>query len=216
MTRARSSRARLAVVGVGVAVALLLAAGGVALAIAGAQQRDAAPPAPTASAEDVGVIDFCFVESMIYYRVESVDLSRTLLERDGVPADVAAHAESVVDATADELDRLREWYVSWTFARPLEWPDDGPCAGHADHSSMAGLPSWTQQQALVAASGDEAARLYVELMTAMDEAIVVFADEVVAAGPNARVADAAAAERERAAADVAALAALGAASDGQG
>ncbi|WP_344095541.1 DUF305 domain-containing protein [Microbacterium deminutum] len=84
-------------------------------------------PSGSASTEPVTADDFCYVEAMIYYRVEAVDLAKDVLDKTGVSRETRAFAQKLVDEQSAELEALRPWYVSWTGARPLERPDEGPC-----------------------------------------------------------------------------------------
>lgn len=171
----------------GIVAALAVAGGAVALAVAaGSMQAPTvmATPSGTGTAEPVSESDFCFVESMIFYRVEALGLSEVLLDTDGItPAarDLASAAVAEQDA---EIDELREWYVSWSAAKPLERPDEGPCAGHGAHADMPGVPTWSERTALAGAAGAEAEALYVELMLAAHAGVIDLAEETLAGDPH--------------------------------
>jgi hypothetical protein len=63
---------------VGVIVAVLAAIVGIALAVAAITRGSGGSgvgPTPSTSGESVTAVDFCYVEAMIYYRVEAVDLA---------------------------------------------------------------------------------------------------------------------------------------------
>lgn len=180
-------RSRAALIGLLVALSVALAGIGVAIwALAAERRAD-----PSASSEPVSATDFCYVEAMIYYRVEATDLSNALLETPGISAEGQATAEDMAAAQTAELDELRPWYVSWREYRPLERPSTGPCAAHADHAQMPGMPSTAEWNALLDAEGQEAERVYAELLIAQNEAMVAFATEILAGDPHPRVAESA-------------------------
>lgn len=183
-------RSRVAVVGV--VIALCAAIAGIALAVAavmsGSGSAAAPTPSGTASAEPVRADDFCYVEAMIYYRVEAVDLANAVLDKTGISPETRAFANDIVADQSAELERLRPWYISWKGSRPLERPKDGPCAGHGvSHAQMPGLPTTSQWNALIAADGPDAERIYLELLTAQNTAMIDFASEVLEGEPHSRV-----------------------------
>ncbi|WP_137843182.1 DUF305 domain-containing protein [Microbacterium sp. 2FI] len=164
-------------VAAGLVVAVAVAGAGVALAItAGARGSDAAPEvvatAPGAETpQAVAASDFCFVESMIFYRVEAVELATVLRGMDDVSPPLRAFADTVVEDDSAELDELRERYVAWADARPLEPTDDGACAGHGAHAQMPGMPSLAQRGDLSAADGAAGEQLFLALMIAQNAGV---------------------------------------------
>lgn len=184
----------------------------VALAVTAASSGASRPtvvasPGGSASAEPVSEADYCFVESMIFYRVEAAGISGVLLDTDAVSSPTRALAADLVAHQQAELDDLREWYVSWADARPLERPDQGPCAGHGAHADMPGVPTWQQRTELADATGAQAEALYLALMRAQVAGVADLAATTLAGDPNSLVrvaAEQAVAEGER---DAAALAA---------
>lgn len=162
-----------AVVALTLAVATASAAIALAVAASSGGITDATPAAaasasvgsPPGSPVPVTADDYCYVEAMIYYRVEESELAATLLRKDGVGAEVRALAEAVAGRAAAELEDLRSWYVSWADARPSTPPTDGPCGGHgADHAQMPGMPSWSRQLALADAESPAAEREFAGIL----------------------------------------------------
>ena len=183
-------RSRVAIVGVVVAVCAAIAGLAIALAavVNGSGSGRAPAPSGSAPAEPVTVDDFCYVEAMIYYRVEAVDLANAVLDKSGISAETQAFAQQLVDTQSAELEKLRPWYVSWKDARPLERPDDGPCKGHGTtHAQMPGLPTPSQWNDLIAADGPEAEEMFLELLTAQNDAMVDFVNLVLEGDPHSRV-----------------------------
>nr|WP_281363965.1 DUF305 domain-containing protein [Microbacterium immunditiarum] len=170
-----------------------------------------APPAHAALG-DVSPDDYCYVEAMIYYRVEETELARTLLRKDGVSADVSAHAQELLARDAAELDEFREWYVSWADARPVEPPEEGVCAGHGtDHAQMPGMPSWSRQRALADAAPPDAEREFVGILRAQNEGLAALVTLIIEADPHPRVAESAERVLAEASVDLEALERLAAA-----
>ena len=195
-------RSRVAVIGL--VVAVCVAAAGIALAVWALAGGDARPD-PRATADPVTATDFCFVEAMIYYRVEATDLSDAFLRKAGVTPEGRELAEQLTADQADELEQLRPWYLSWRAYRPLERPQEGPCAGHADHTQMPGMPTPAQWSALLAAEGADAARTYAQLLIAQNEAMVAFASQILEGDPHPRVRASAEQVIEQGERDIAAL-----------
>ena len=99
--------------------------------------------------------------------------------------------------------------MAWSDARPLERPEEGPCAGHGAHADMPGVPTWAQRSELAAASGPEAEALYVALMQAHAAGVIDLATTTLEGDPNSLVraaAEDAISQGERGAAALAALA----------
>lgn len=201
---------RKVVVIVALSLAVLTAGAAVALALASTAARDAAPrPASSVSASasaPVSADDYCYVEAMIYYRVSESALAETLLRTEGADPAARAFAAELARAAEDELEDLREWYVSWADARPLEPADDGPCAGHgADHAQMPGMPTWAQQTALAEAASPEAERLFAEILREQNAGMIALVTLILEGAPHPAVADSAQDVLERARDDLAAL-----------
>lgn len=190
-------------------VALATAAGGVALAFA-AGDRPASVASSTVGGEvaaaPVRATDYCFVEAMIYYRVEESELAGVLLEEDSAATPLRDLAADLVAEGAAELEELREWYLSWADARPLQPPADGPCAGHgSDHAQMPGMPSWSQRVALADAEGTVAEAAFADIALAQNAGVIALAEQILAGDPHPRVLAAAEDTLARARSDVAAL-----------
>jgi len=173
-------------------VALGVAGGGIALALS---TVGGSAPAPTVSAggegEDFGEIEYCYVEAMIYYRAEAVDLADILLNAADVSVEATAIAQDVYDEQSAQLVELRSVYLDWKSARPLERTDVGPCAGHEDHSAMVGLPGWSDLRRYSESSGEQAEHGFAELMIAQNAGVTAFAELVLDYDPNAYVTEAA-------------------------
>lgn len=199
---------------VALTLAVATAAAVIALAIAattggnGRSGTDAAasdsvsPTAPVAVTAD----DHCYVEAMIYYRVEEQELAQTLLRKEGIDAGALGFATGIAARADDELEALREWYVSWADARPAEPPADGPCAGHgADHAQMPGMPSWSALQGFATARHPDAERRFAEILQEQHEGMIALVALILDGDPHPEVAASAQRVLEQAEADAATL-----------
>ena len=215
MGRFVSLRRALAVTGV--VIALAAAGTIVAFALAAGATRAEAPtvhasPSGSGQAEPVSAADFCYVESMIFYGVAARALGEVVLEADGVSPEVRTLASEVVAREHAEIAELRELYVAWSDAKPLERPDQGPCAGHGAHADMPGVPTWSERSSLAAADGVDAETRYVALMLSHSADVFDLAEDTLAGHPHSivrAIARETAVDTERVAAALRALAAEG-------
>ena len=158
------------------------------------------------SSEPVTATDFCFVESMIFYRVESTYLADALLAKNEISPEARDFAETLVADDTEKLDEgFRPWYVSWKEFRPLQPAVEGPCAGHGNHRQMPGMPTDAQWDALIAADGAPAERLFAEYLIAQDQAMIEFAQQVLETDPHSRVRESATQAIQDAEREIAAL-----------
>ena len=149
------------------------AAAVIALAVAALACGRARPTPRHRPSEPVTATDFCFVESMIFYRVEATYLADALLDKDGIsPEARSSRRRSSPDQSAQLDDGLRPWYVSWNGVQTARAAEEGPCAGHGNHRQMPGMPTAAQWDALIAADGAEAERLFAEYLIAQDQAMI--------------------------------------------
>ena len=206
---------RRAVAIVALTLAVATAAAGIALAVAamtagtdassGASPGTSATPSASASPSiPVTADDYCYVEAMIYYRVKEQELAQTLLRKEGLDAGASGFATGIAARDEDELDDLREWYVSWVDARPAEPPADGPCGGHgADHAQMPGMPAWSTLQGFVDAPHPDAERRFAEILRDQNAGMVALVTLILDGDPHPAVADSAQRVLEQAASDAA-------------
>ena len=75
----------------------------IALAVAAVGAREA-PDTASPSSEPVTATDFCFVESMIFYRVESSYLADALLAKNEISPEAREFAEALMAAQTEQLD----------------------------------------------------------------------------------------------------------------
>ncbi|WP_413543569.1 DUF305 domain-containing protein [Citricoccus nitrophenolicus] len=144
---------------------------------------DTAAPSATAtgSAEEISAehndADVMFAQMMLPHHEQAVVMSEMLLAKDDIPAEVADFAQQVIDAQGPEIERMNAMLTAWD-AEPM-----GDMEG-MDHGGMSGMMSEEDMAALEEAQGTEAARLYLEQMTAHHEGAVDMAQEQVDNGQN--------------------------------
>ena len=122
--------------------------------------------------------DIMFAQMMIPHHQQAVEMSEILLAKDDIPAQVVEFAQRVIDAQGPEIDRMNAMLEAWG-----QQPVTGDM-GEMDHGGMSGMMSEEDMTALEDAKGTEAARLYLEQMTAHHEGAVDMARDEVTDGQN--------------------------------
>jgi len=144
---------------------------------------DTAAPSATApgSAEEISAehndADVMFAQMMLPHHEQAVEMSEMLLGKDDIPAEVADFAQQVIDAQGPEIERMNAMLTAWD-AEPMADMEG------MDHGGMSGMMSEEDMAALEEAQGTEAARLYLEQMTAHHEGAVDMAQDEVDNGQN--------------------------------
>lgn len=140
----------------------------------------------TGSAEEVSAehndADVMFAQMMIPHHQQAVEMSEMLLAKDDVPAEVAEFAQKVIDAQGPEIERMNAMLTAWG-EDPVDMGDMGGMEG-MDHGGMSGMMSEEDMAALEQAQGTEAARLYLEQMTAHHQGAIEMAQDEVEGGQN--------------------------------
>lgn len=133
---------------------------------------------PSVVMADFNDADVMFAQMMIPHHQQAVEMSEILLAKDDIPAEVIEFAQGVIDAQGPEIDRMNTMLETWE-----EDPVTGDM-GEMDHGGMSGMMSEEDMTALEDAQGTEAARLYLEQMTAHHEGAVDMARDEVTDGQN--------------------------------
>lgn len=124
--------------------------------------------------------DIMFAQMMIPHHQQAVEMSEMLLAKEGIPAQVVEFAQGVIDAQGPEIDRMNAMLEAWG-QQPVT---DSGGMDHGEMGGMSGMMSQEDMTALEKAQGTEAARLYLEQMTAHHEGAVDMARDEVADGQN--------------------------------
>ena len=123
--------------------------------------------------------DIMFAQMMIPHHQQAVEMSDTLLAKTGISAKTVSLAEDIKAAQEPEIAQLNALLVAWGFD---EMTADDDMAG-MDHSS--GMMSDEDMDALDAATGPEAERLYLEQMIEHHEGAIDMASPQIIDGTNA-------------------------------
>ncbi|WP_237199741.1 DUF305 domain-containing protein [Rothia nasimurium] len=129
---------------------------------------------------DYNDADIMFAQMMIPHHQQAVEMSEMLLAKEGIPAQVVEFAQGVIDAQGPEIDRMNAMLEAWD-QQPVT---DSGGMDHGEMGGMSGMMSQEDMTALEEAQGTEAARLYLEQMTAHHEGAVDMARDEVADGQN--------------------------------
>ncbi|MEZ7753797.1 DUF305 domain-containing protein [Micrococcus luteus] len=147
---------------------------------------ESATSSATGSAEEVSAehndADVMFAQMMIPHHQQAVEMSEMLLAKDDVPAEVAAFAQKVIDAQGPEIERMNSMLTAWG-QDPVDTDGMDGMEG-MDHGGMSGMMSEEDMTALDQAQGTEAARLYLEQMTAHHKGAVDMAKDEAKDGQN--------------------------------
>lgn len=119
--------------------------------------------------------DVTFAQLMIPHHAQAVEMSDLVLAKDDIGEGVTALAEQIKAAQQPEIDQMTGWLDAWG--------EDMPAMGGMDHP-MNGMLSQQEVDAIGAASGAEAARLYLESMKAHHEGAIEMAEAEVADGSD--------------------------------
>ncbi|MFZ8757716.1 DUF305 domain-containing protein [Microbacterium sp. HMH0099] len=138
-----------------------------------------APSASASAGAEASEADVMFVSMMIPHHEQAIEMSDTLLAKDGIDQRVTALAEQITDAQESEIAQMQEWLSEWGASTS----DD---MGGMDHG---GMMSESDMTALEDAEGEDAARLFLEQMVEHHEGAVDMAEDEVDDGRNSDAVD---------------------------
>lgn len=133
---------------------------------------------PTSPSAQVNAADEMFVIMMIPHHEQAVEMSDTILGKDGIDDQVQALAQQIKDAQAPEIELMQSWLTNWEMGAS----GDMSGMGHGD-----GMMSDGDMAALEAADGAEAARLFLEQMIVHHEGAIEMAQTELDQGANEEV-----------------------------
>ncbi|CAN7147204.1 DUF305 domain-containing protein [Microbacterium sp. LjRoot45] len=124
---------------------------------------------------DANQADVMFAQMMIPHHQQAVEMADVILAEDGIDPEVTSLAESIKAAQQPEIDLMESWLESWGM-------DMGNMDGmhHGD-----GMMSEEDMDALEAATGDKASRLFLEQMIEHHEGAIEMAQDEVDDGQYA-------------------------------
>lgn len=158
---------------VSAAAAVALSLSGCAGGMSGMDMSASDAPGDEAAA-DFNSADVMFAQMMIPHHEQAVEMSELLLAKDGIDDRVRDLAAQIKDAQQPEIDQMRKMLS--------EWGEDDSAMGGMDDG---GLLSDEEMTALEDATGDDAARLFLEGMTVHHEGAIEMAEAEIADGENA-------------------------------
>lgn len=148
----------------------------------GQQNQTEAPPAASSPAAEAvfNDADVMFAQMMIPHHEQAIEMSDSLLEKDGVDEQVRDLAQQIKDAQQPEIDQMRDWLDAWG-------EDELGDMGGMDHDMGGmgdGMMSDEDMAQLEDASGAEASRLFLEQMILHHEGAIQMAEYQVQEGEN--------------------------------
>lgn len=129
----------------------------------------------SAEAVDANSADVMFAQMMIPHHEQAVEMSDMLLAKTGIDPEVTALAEQIKAAQQPEIEQMEEWLDAWGADMP----------GMDDMHHGDGMMSEDDMEALEAATGTEAARLFLEQMIEHHEGAIDMAQDEADDGQNA-------------------------------
>ncbi|MBT2497799.1 DUF305 domain-containing protein [Agromyces sp. ISL-38] len=161
---------------VSAAAAATLALSGCAGGMSGMDMSGSDAPADSkTSAGTFNGADVTFAQMMIPHHEQAVEMSETLLAEDGIDDRVRDLATRIKDAQQPEIDQLKGMLS--------DWGQEESDMGGMNHGD--GMMSDDDMTALEDATGDDAARLFLEQMTVHHEGAIEMAQAEAADGENA-------------------------------
>ncbi|WP_438353908.1 DUF305 domain-containing protein [Microbacterium sp. CJ88] len=127
----------------------------------------------SAPAADFTDADVMFAQMMIPHHQQAVEMADMILAKPGINAGVLALASDIKAAQQPEIDQLQGWLTTW---------NAGTSMGGMSHGG--GMMSDADMKSLQAATGTEAARLFLTQMTAHHEGAIIMAQDEVKNGKN--------------------------------
>ncbi|MHA7275788.1 DUF305 domain-containing protein [Arthrobacter sp. Hz1] len=127
-------------------------------------------------------VDAMFAQLMIPHHKQAVEMSDMMLTKDNISPSVIDLATRIKAAQDPEIETMSSWLEAWD--RPVM--PEGGMEGHDMGSTggMDGMMDEDQMADLEAAEGGEAARMFLESMTAHHNGAVDMAQEEIDNGEN--------------------------------
>ncbi|MGY2747753.1 DUF305 domain-containing protein [Arthrobacter sp. UYCu723] len=129
-----------------------------------------------AAAGGYNAADTMFAQMMIPHHTQAVEMSDTILNKQGIPAPVTALATRIKAEQGPEIDKLTTWLS--------DWKEPAQMSGSMSGGGMSGMMSGEDMAKLDAAQGTEAAELFLTQMIAHHEGAVMMAKTESTDGKN--------------------------------
>ena len=134
----------------------------------------ASPAAPSAEAHNDA--DVTFAQQMIPHHTQAVEMSDTLLAKQGIDPRVIELANQIKAAQGPEIQQMQGWLTQWGT------PSMPPMSGHGDMPRMSGMMSEQDMSALKDAQGGDAGKLFLTQMIAHHEGAITMAQSEIKDG----------------------------------
>jgi uncharacterized protein (DUF305 family) len=170
--------------------AVLIAAGAIAALVVAGCSSDAGGEHPAAhdtspsvaettasSGEAHDAADVAFVQQMIPHHNQAIEMSDILLAKQGVDPRVTELANQIKAAQGPEIRQMQGWLN--------QWGNQTEGAEHGGHGGMSGMMSEQDINALRAAQGVAAARMFLAQMIAHHEGAIAMAQTEIHEGQYA-------------------------------
>ncbi len=129
-----------------------------------------------------GDADVEFAQGMIAHHEQAIEMAEMALDPTvGARPEVVDLATRIRAAQDPEIDQMTAWLAGWGESVVMDTSD-----GH-DMSSMAGMMSVEQMDALAKATGTDFDRLWLQMMIEHHEGAIVMAEQAAANGTDAGV-----------------------------
>ncbi len=138
-----------------------------------------AAPATTAGAEAHNDADVLFAQHMIPHHTQAVEMSDTLLTKQGIDPRVTELANQIKAAQAPQIQQMQGWLTQWGAPSTRSMP---PMSGTGDMPPVSGMMSQQDMTALQDAQGVDATKLYLTQMIAHHEGAITMAQSEINAG----------------------------------
>jgi uncharacterized protein (DUF305 family) len=129
----------------------------------------------TAAAEAHNDADVMFAQHMIPHHTQAIEMSDTLLAKQGIDPRVTELANRIKAAQGPEIQQMQGWLTQWGTPSP-------PMSGHGDMMGMSGIMSEQDMTALKDAQGADASKLFLTQMIAHHEGAITMAQNEIKDG----------------------------------
>jgi uncharacterized protein (DUF305 family) len=135
-----------------------------------------AAPTTTAAAQAHNDADAMFAQHMIPHHTQAIEMSDTLLAKQGIDPRVTELATQIKAAQGPEIQQMQGWLTQWGA------PSTPPMSGHGDMPGMSGMMSDQDMTALNNAKGVDATKLFLTQMIAHHEGAITMAQSEIKDG----------------------------------
>jgi uncharacterized protein (DUF305 family) len=136
----------------------------------------AVAPSTTPAAEAHNDADVMFAQHMISHHTQAIEMSDTLLAKQGIDPRVTELANEIKAAQGPEIQQMQGWLTQWGT------PSMPPMSGHGDMAGMSGMMSEQDMTALKDTQGVDASKLFLTQMIAHHEGAITMAQNEIKDG----------------------------------